>query len=561
MEELDRNRVQEIYHEALKLPSSERSAFIARATNENPALMRELHELVSVGASLGDFLNAPVAELRLTPPIENLIGTKIKERYLIDRELGRGGMGQLYLASDQNLNGRPVVVKFLLRELMENADALRRFKQESKALSLIHHPNVVEVLDTGEFEGRPFFVMQYVDGDTLEQRIPKEGMRLEHAASILKQIGAALEHVHGKGVLHRDLKPTNIMLRRGSDSVVLVDFGIAKVFNAGDAEITATGVSAGTLMYMSPEQINAEEVTAASDIYSMAVVAYEMVTGRRPFEPVPLSRVLELKRKGPQVKPVVLRPKLSHKAQNEILRGLSFKPAARYQNAKQFGDQLAQALVEVRPDRKTWIKVPMMVLAVVLLSFGIYKYWPWRVAQPPNRSFHYFLTVQQTRNGEPYLTPYKSHGEEIFYSGDNYRLTVTTPVDAFVYVFHDGSPKENGASFKMIFPRKATNDGSASLGADKSIDSEWMTFEGPPGVENFWLVWSTTPVAEMESVRKEAFDHNGGLSGDTLVRVKEYLTTKETEINATTFNYNDNQNAVVRARRDLLVALAQFRHR
>lgn len=561
MKELDWDQIQEIYHKALKRPPAERSAYIAHAANQNPDLIREVNELVSVGASLGDFLKSPVAELRFTPPVENLIGTKIKERYVIVKELGHGGMGQIYLASDQNVNGRPVVIKFLLRKLMDDEYALQKFKQESHALSLIHHPNVVEVLDTGDFDGRPFFVMQYVDGETLDQRTPKEGMRLEHAASILKQIGAALEHVHEKGIFHRDLKPTNIMLRRGTDSVVLVDFGIARINSADESEATATGVSPGTPLYMSPEQINSEEITAASDIYSMAVVAYEMVTGRRPFEPAPRSESVRMRRNGPPVKPKVLRPNLSQKAQDEILRGLAFKRSARYQNAKQFGDNLAQVLRETPSDHTVWRKVGVIVVGVALLSVGIYLYNKWGGGPPLSRSFDYFLTVQKTREGEPYQAPYRSHGEEMFGRGDKFRLTVTTPVDAFIYVFHEESPKENATSLKMIFPRPLTNGGSANLGADKSVDAEWMTFKEPAGVENFWIVWSTKPVAELESIKGEAFKNSGGLTGDTLSRVKQYLTTKAAEIRATTNNYNSNQTAIVRARHDPLVALAQFKYR
>ena len=567
MKELNWDQIQEIYHEALKLPPAERSAFIARAANQNPTLMRELKELLSVGASLGDFLQTPIAELPLTAPVEDLTGAKIKDRYVIERELGRGGMGQLYLAHDQNVDGRPVVVKFVLRELMENADALQKFKDESRALSRIHHPNVVAVTDTGELsDGRPFFVMQYIEGESLDQRIPREGMPLAHAASILKQIGEALEHVHQKGVFHRDLKPKNIMLRRGTDSVVLVDFGIAKVINAGEAEADVTEISAGTPVYMSPEQINGEEITAASDIYSMAVVAYEMVTGRRPFDPASLASVLDQQRAGVRLKPAVLRRGLSQKAQNIILRGLAFKPSARYQNAKQFGDELAQALLEVRPDGSQnvvpWARVAVALLGVALLSFGVYKYWTRRTVQPPNRSVEYFVTVQRIRNGQPYQEPYRSHGEETFANGDNYRLTVTTHVDAFLYVFNDGSPSENGTTFKMIFPRRSTNNGSATVGADKSFETEWMTFSESPGVENFWIVWSPTPVPELEAVKNEAFkDTAGALTGDTLANVKQYLTKKKAEIAAITYNYNDNRTAIVRARRDLLVALAQFKHR
>src|ERR1700754_1065590 len=538
MKDLNWDQIQEIYHEALKLPPAERSAYIARAANQDPDLMREVNALVGVGASLGDFLKTPIVELPLTPPVENLIGIKIKDRYRIESELGSGGMGQLYLASDQNVDGKAVVVKFLLRELLENKYALQKFKHESKALSRIHHPNVVEVTDTGEFNGRPFFVMQYVDGETLDHRIPKEGMRLEHAASILKQIGAALEHVHEKGIFHRDLKPTNIMLRRGTDSVVLVDFGIARINNADPAEATAIGVSPGTPIYMSPEQIDAEEIAAASDIYSMAVISYEMVTGRPPFEPVPRSESLKIRRNGPRVKPRVLRPNLSPKAQDEILRGLAFKPATRYQNAKQFGDNLAQALLKTAPDRTDWLKAAMIVLGVALLSVGVYLNKT--CVRPPSRSVDYFLTVQQMHDGKPYKSPYRSHGEEVFASGDNFRLTVKTPVDAFVYVFHEEAPRENAKSFKLIFPREGTNGGSANLGADKSIDSEWMTFSEPPGFENFWIVLSTAPVAELEAIKTEAAS---GLTGDTLVKTKQYLTTKASEIKATTYNYNGNQTA------------------
>lgn len=556
---LDWDQIREIYHEALKLPPAERSVFIARAANQDPALIREVNELVSVGASLGDFLGTPIAELPFTPSVENLIGTKINGRYTIEKEIGGGGMGQLYLASDLNTHGTPVVLKFPLRELLESEFALQKFKDESKALSRIRHPNVVTVTDTGELpDGRPFLVMQYIDGETLDQRIPKEGMRLEHAASILKQIGAALEHVHEKGVFHRDLKPTNIMLRRGTDSVVLVDFGIAKVINPTLSASLPTEVSAGTLMYMSPEQLQGKEITAASDIYCMAVVAYEMVTGRLPFNSASHAQMLEQQRAGVDVKPIHLRRDLPSKAQQVLLRGLSFKPQARYHNAKQFGDELAQALLHVRPDRRAWLRVAMIVLGVALLSFVAYMHSTCRVVPPPNSSVDYFLTVQRTRDGKPYQAPSRSHGEETFASGDNFRLTVKTPVDAFVYVLREESPKENETSFKMIFPRQTMNHGSASLGADQSIDSEWMTFEGPAGVENFWIVWSTTPVPELEAVKSEAAN---GLTGDTLVRVKQYLTTKEAEINAITHNYNSNQTAIVRARRDLLVALAQFKYR
>jgi serine/threonine-protein kinase len=187
--------------------------------------------------------------------------------------------------------------------------------------------------------------MDYVDGDSLRSQIRNEGMDLQRVASILSEVGAALEYVHQNNVVHRDVKPENIMLRRDSDSVVLIDFGIAKVMDSVLALSTVEGGSAGTLVYMSPEQLRGETSTA-SDVYSMAVVAYEMITGRRPFFPNSHAQLLDLQRKRKLARPTALRPGLSKKAEAIILRALSFDSNKRYRSAKRFGEELAAALNE-----------------------------------------------------------------------------------------------------------------------------------------------------------------------------------------------------------------------
>lgn len=558
MQQPDWDRIQEIYHEALKVHPSERGAFVAKAIGQNVALAKGVKELLRAGDSIGGFLETPIVRLPLTSVTDDFNGTTIDGRYLIERKLGEGGMGQVYLALDLRVNRRKVVLKFLSRELLDDSYARRKFKQESEALSRIHHEGVVEVLDTGETNGRPYFVMQYVDGEALRSQISSDGMNLERAASIVKQTGAALEHVHEQKVFHRDLKPENIMLKRGTDSVVLVDFGIAKVRDSIVAASTANRESAGTLRYMSPEQLLGETVTAASDVYSLAVVAYEMVTGRSPFIPNSSSQLLELQRAGVKVKPRTLRPNLSPKAQQIILRGLAFKPQARYANAKQFGDELAQALTESQPPPNRWLRVLIGVLGVALLSFLVYEIFIKRPPPEPNRSFTYFLTVQRMQDGQRYGDSRKSHGEETFASGDRFQLTVFAPKPGFLYVFKEGPPEANDVSFKMLFPREALNKGSASLGADHRVELEWMTFRGTAGAENFWIVWSTSPVSELEAVKTEAFKD---LTGQTLERLRGYLTSKQAEIDATTYNYKASQEAIVRAKSDLLVTLAQFKYR
>ena len=152
----------------------------------------------------------------------------------------------------------------------------------------------------GELDGKPYIVMEYIDGPTLRSEIQNDGMDLRRAAALIKQIGAAVGHVHDKGILHRDLKPENIMLQLlsdGTEVVKIVDFGIAKIKDSVGATSTVNTVPIGTLAYMSPEQLRGgERITAASDIYSMAVVACEMITGQRPFQLRPnVARTMALK--------------------------------------------------------------------------------------------------------------------------------------------------------------------------------------------------------------------------------------------------------------------------
>ena len=559
------DRIQEIYHAAASVPRSELETFVARACDHDPFLIREVHELLAASDSSDDFLRNPIVKLG----VDDLVGTTIDSRYVIKSELGDGGMSHVYLADDTKLE-QQAVIKVLSRKLLEDSYALKKFRQEVEALLRTRHDNVVRVFDKGELvDGRPYIVMEYVDGVTLSSQINPEGMPLELVAAILKQIGAALEHVHQKDIFHRDLKPANIMLTRDSDSVVLVDFGIAKVKHSAIASTTVNGTAFGTLAYVSPEQLRGEEVTAASDIYSMAVIAYQMVTGRLPFDPASPADQLDKQRAGIQVKPVVLRRNLPPKAQDIILRGLKFKPEARYANAREFGDNLAQALLNspIASKDRRWIYLLIIVVGVALLSYGIYRYVtrppkpeirPLVTTKEPKQSFTYYLTVKRAGDGKEY----QSHGEnETFHNGDKFRLSVVSPVPAFVYVINERPPEAGETSLRMIFPNNATNDGLAMVGPDQAVQSDWFTFRGTEGDENFWLVWSLTPVAELEEAKAEAFKHpKGGMTGQNLVTVREFLRKKQLEEKVTVSNYKESKKAVARGANDILVALAQFKH-
>jgi serine/threonine protein kinase len=281
-------------------------------------------------------------------------GTTVNSRYLIERELGRGGIGVVYLARDLRLHDMPVVIKFLLDDSTQNPWLSRKFLQEAEALTRIHHPGVVRVIDRDRTaDGRPFFVMEFVKGVALRSAIRPTGLDLEFAAAIVRDVGQALSAAHQEGVLHRDLKPENIMLETLSNGVQhakLIDFGIAKVRDSREGASTELGMLAGSLLYMAPEQLLGTPASVASDIYAFAVVAYELLTGRCPFNPdapSPIAAIpllMTLQRSGQVVPPQQLRPSVSVAAQAIVLRGLAFDPAARLADARQFGDDLAHAL-------------------------------------------------------------------------------------------------------------------------------------------------------------------------------------------------------------------------
>src|SRR5258708_5012870 len=184
---------------------------------------------------------------------------------------------------------------------------------------------------------------------TLRSQIKPEGMPIDRAGEMIKQMGRALGAAHDKGIFHRDLKPENIMLQSygaGEEQVKIIDFGIAKLKDSMVGPSTVTGSTAGTVSYMAPEQLSGRPVSAAMDIYAMGAIAYELVTGRKPFNPETGFELLEMQRAGVRVRPSDLRPSLSEDACRIILRALSFDPKDRFQSARELGDALERSLTE-----------------------------------------------------------------------------------------------------------------------------------------------------------------------------------------------------------------------
>jgi predicted Ser/Thr protein kinase len=347
-------RVKTLFDLALELPAGERSAWIQlnaqdrEVAEEATRLLRE-HE-----AAAGDFLNNLTQEpATLLDRAARVLAESIHEpvlprallagRYEIIRELGSGGAGIVYLAHDRVLHNRPVVLKFLFSGGESQERLSRRLQQEIQALARIRHPGVVGALDVGSTpDGRMFLVMEYVGGATLRACL-NQPLSRRQVADLIEKIADALTAAHQAGVLHRDLKPENVMLESDYQSVKLIDFGIAKVRYSEPGATTHTVTFAGTINYIAPEQLMGK-ASVASDIYALGIIAYEMLTGRRPFDPETPFDLYELQKTGRIVPPTGLRADLASAVDRAILRALSFDPQKRQATPREFAREISAAL-------------------------------------------------------------------------------------------------------------------------------------------------------------------------------------------------------------------------
>ncbi len=288
-------QVKEIFQSAVALPPGERDEFLAQACSGNDLLRQDVESLIAAHEKEGSFIDSPayqVAAGLFLDDDEELRAGSVIGSYEIISMLGKGGMGKVYLAEDKRLK-RKVALKFLPASFTTDADRLRRFEQEARSASALNHPNILTIHEIGEFENTRYIATEFIDGQTLRQLLTSEQISLGKVLDIGVQVCSALNAAHQAGIIHRDIKPDNIMLRLDG-YVKVLDFGLAKLVethpDGSDPEAltrrqfdTAPGVVLGTVNYMAPEQARGEEVNERADIWSLGVVLYEMVTGDPPF--------------------------------------------------------------------------------------------------------------------------------------------------------------------------------------------------------------------------------------------------------------------------------------
>jgi serine/threonine protein kinase/pimeloyl-ACP methyl ester carboxylesterase len=280
-------RVKLVLEGALARGGADREAYLAEACGTDPALRAQIEILLAAQDRAGTFLEIPAALLLDESRVGDLSG-RVVSSYRLVSWLGAGGMGEVYLAHDAKLD-RPVALKFLSPDVVADPDRLRRFHQEAQAASSLNHPHIVVVHDFGELDGRPYMVTEFVEGETLRQRLQRGPLSPRDVVDIGIQIAGALAAAHARGIVHRDIKPDNIMVRPDG-YVKVLDFGLAKLATANRSgrippeSGTQPGMVMGTPRYMSPEQARGLALDARSDIWSLGVVLYEMIAGRPPFD-------------------------------------------------------------------------------------------------------------------------------------------------------------------------------------------------------------------------------------------------------------------------------------
>ena len=306
-----------------------------------------------------------------------MIGKTISH-YRVTAKLGAGGMGVGYLAHDERLE-RDVALKVLPAETLTDEVARKRFRKEALALSKLNHPNIATIYDFDTQDGVDFLVMEYVEGTTLSEKLSTGPLPEEEVTKLGRQVADALEEAHERGVIHRDLKPGNVMVTPKGQAKVL-DFGLAKLVRpVSDTTVTESltelpGV-AGTFPYMSPEQLQGQEVDARTDIYALGAVLYEMATGQRPFpETLGPQLIVAILQQVPRA-PSEVNRQVSAGLESIILKALEKDPERRFQSAKEIGVDLRRlgspasvsAVREPTPSRIPWQRAVVASLVVVVL--------------------------------------------------------------------------------------------------------------------------------------------------------------------------------------------------
>lgn len=406
--------ISRIFHLASEKPSAERAIYLNEACGGDAELRREIEILLAAGDEGDSFIDSPKVGLTSIVNQPRLKKSEKIGSFQILEMLGAGGMGEVYLAKDLRLN-RQVALKILPPNSSIDPNANRRFLREAQSAAALEHPHICTIHEIGEENGFSYIVMQYVEGETLSDKIKNGKLKVQDALDISIQVADALADAHRRGIIHRDIKPANIIVSP-NNQVKVLDFGLAKrvVFDAGDAEsslktlLSLPGMIVGTVSYMSPEQIRGQEVDARTDLWSLGVALYEMLFGKMPFSgETAVEKLAAILYQEPEK-----HPKIPAELAKILDKALQKEPERRYQTAQEimfdlrhlkqelefaeqlqihatmpsgdkgFDEQISQFLTEhptieikAPPKRKSPAVLAFAVLGILVLGGGGWYLW------------------------------------------------------------------------------------------------------------------------------------------------------------------------------------------
>jgi hypothetical protein len=498
-------------------------------------------------------------------------------------------MGEVYLATDTRLD-RLVALKILSGEVAHDKRRMQRFQKEARMVSSLNQPNILTIFEFGEIESLHFLASEYVEGETLRQYLSGKRLKLTEILDITMQICAAVEAAHEARIVHRDIKPENVMIRRRDHIVKVLDFGLAKgtetasVTHATDSEVvtqykTAAGTILGTVNYMSPEQAQGLAVDERTDLWSMGVIIYEMITGQLPFKGRTNSHTIVQILEKEQV-PLTQATQLPvpSELQRIVNKALAKHPDERYQTAKDLFIDLRTLRKQLDHDtelkgsaaplltdqsikttsaiaasptiekdgarssqRGKIVKLGAVLGTIVILVLALWGINYWRLPKKGSntvtslprteRVLTYSVTVQKYRDDKPFEAPFQLAKEILFERDYQIRLNMSSPQPGFLYILNEG-PHQQGqpADFVVLFPSPTSNNGSALITENQQIqipEKSWIKFDKEKGTERVWLVFATNAVPELEPIRSYASLKTKGLITDPGLRdsVQQFFRT------------------------------------
>ncbi len=454
-------QIKEVYDRSLDLSGDERESLLAEACGDDDDLRREVESLLAAHNDAGSFLQSPAVEVAAreivadddTSTAPQLIGRELAN-YKIISLLGRGGMGEVYLAEDKRLR-RKVALKLLPVQFTNDVERLRRFEREASAASATNHPNIITIHEISQVDGAHYIVTEFIDGQTLRQRMQTAKLSLNEVVDIAIQVAKALEAAHSAGIIHRDIKPENVMVRRDG-LVKVLDFGLAKLTEVASVNVeseavtapkadTAPGLVMGTPQYMSPEQARGEELDARTDLFSFGTMLYEMATGSAPFKGASIAVIIEAILNREPVPPTQLNPRAPAELEHIIGKALEKDRDLRCQSAREMLADLKRLQRDVSSGRAAavqpvaatsapapaklsahWRKwaviaaVPVVIIAALLI-------WQWRPSsdEPPKITRYIPITTDgKATSGsltDYWYSTYRSSlvtdGQRLYFSG------------------------------------------------------------------------------------------------------------------------------------------------